>query len=83
MLKIAVLVSGSGTNLQAIIDRIEDGTVKNAAIQLSSAITQRPMHWREPDSMTLKPYVFLRSSLKAEMPLIMRCLMKSIGQMLI
>ena len=34
MLKIAVLVSGSGTNLQAIIDRIEDGTVKNAAIQI-------------------------------------------------
>ena len=34
MLKIAVLVSGSGTNLQGIIDRIEDGTVKNAAIQI-------------------------------------------------
>lgn len=34
MLKIAVLVSGSGTNLQAIIDRIEDGTVKNAEIEI-------------------------------------------------
>lgn len=32
MLKIAVLVSGGGTNLQAIIDRIADGTVQNAKI---------------------------------------------------
>lgn len=32
MLKIAVLVSGGGTNLQAIIDRIADGTVHNARI---------------------------------------------------
>lgn len=34
MLKIAVMVSGSGTNLQAIIDRIEDGSVKNTAIEV-------------------------------------------------
>lgn len=34
MLKIAVLVSGGGTNLQAIIDRIEDGTITNAKIEL-------------------------------------------------
>lgn len=34
MLKIAVMVSGSGTNLQAIIDRIEDGTVKNTKIEV-------------------------------------------------
>lgn len=33
MLKIGVLVSGGGTNLQAIIDRIEDGTVTNARIE--------------------------------------------------
>ncbi len=32
MLKIAVLVSGGGTNLQAIIDRIADGTVQSARI---------------------------------------------------
>ena len=32
MLKIGVLVSGGGTNLQAIIDRIEDGTIKNTEI---------------------------------------------------
>lgn len=32
MLKIAVLVSGGGTNLQAIIDRIADGTITNTQI---------------------------------------------------
>ncbi len=32
MTRIAVCVSGGGTNLQALIDRIEDGTVTNAVI---------------------------------------------------
>ena len=32
MLKIAVLVSGGGTNLQAIIDGIKDGTISNTVI---------------------------------------------------
>lgn len=34
MLKIAVLVSGGGTNLQAIIDRMEDGSITNARIEV-------------------------------------------------
>ena len=32
MLKIGVLVSGGGTNLQAIIDNIKDGTISNAKV---------------------------------------------------
>lgn len=32
--KIAVLVSGRGSNLQAIIDNIENGYIKNAAVKL-------------------------------------------------
>jgi len=32
MLKLAVCVSGGGTNLQAIIDAIDNGTIKNAEI---------------------------------------------------
>lgn len=32
MLKLAVMVSGGGTNLQAILDAIEDGTVTNASV---------------------------------------------------
>ena len=34
MLKIAVLVSGGGTNLQAIIDAIDAGTITNAVIDV-------------------------------------------------
>lgn len=34
MLKVAVLVSGGGTNLQAIIDAIEAGTITNAQIDV-------------------------------------------------
>lgn len=34
MLRIAVLVSGGGTNLQAIIDRIQDGNIENTKIQV-------------------------------------------------
>ncbi len=34
MLKIGVLVSGGGTNLQAIIDSIEAGYIKNARIEV-------------------------------------------------
>ncbi len=34
MLKLAVLVSGGGTNLQAIIDGIADGTITNAEISV-------------------------------------------------
>ena len=33
MLKVAVLVSGGGTNLQAIIDGIADGSIPNTEIK--------------------------------------------------
>lgn len=32
MLRIGVMVSGGGTNLQAILDRIDDGTLKNCRV---------------------------------------------------
>lgn len=40
MLKIAVLVSGGGTNLQAIIDAIQKGTITNA--EVSVVISNNP-----------------------------------------
>lgn len=40
MLKLAVMVSGGGTNLQAIIDRIEDGTIQN--VRIVSIISNNP-----------------------------------------
>lgn len=40
MLNLVVLVSGGGTNLQAIIDRIADGTITNA--QIAAVISNNP-----------------------------------------
>ena len=34
MLRVAVLVSGGGTNLQAVIDAIEEGRISNARIDV-------------------------------------------------
>lgn len=34
MLRVGVCVSGGGTNLQAIIDRMEDGSIQNARIEV-------------------------------------------------
>lgn len=40
MFRIAVLVSGGGTNLQAIIDRIADGTITNT--EIAAVISNNP-----------------------------------------
>lgn len=40
MLKVAVLVSGGGTNLQAILDSVDDGAITNAEISL--VISNKP-----------------------------------------
>jgi len=40
MLKIAVLVSGGGTNLQAIIDKVADGTITNT--EIAGVISNNP-----------------------------------------
>jgi phosphoribosylglycinamide formyltransferase 1 len=45
MLNIAVLVSGGGTNLQAIMDRIGDGSL--AGVQIAGVIASRPGTYAE------------------------------------
>ncbi|MCX7745675.1 MAG: phosphoribosylglycinamide formyltransferase [Clostridia bacterium] len=40
MLKVGVLVSGGGTNLQAIIDKIESGYIKNCSI--AAVVSSKP-----------------------------------------
>lgn len=40
MLKVAVLVSGGGTNLQAVLDSVDNGTITNAEISL--VISNKP-----------------------------------------
>ena len=41
MLKIGVLVSGGGTNLQAILDAIDAGEITNAKVRLCSGKSQK------------------------------------------
>ena len=45
MLKLAVLVSGGGTNLQSIIDSIADGRITNAEIKVVISNNKMPMRW--------------------------------------
>ena len=33
MLRVGVMVSGGGTNLQAILDSIDNGTIRNARVE--------------------------------------------------
>ena len=40
MLKVAVLVSGGGTNLQAILDAVDAGRIRNA--EIVSVISNNP-----------------------------------------
>lgn len=47
MLKVAVLVSGGGTNLQAILDSVDRGEITNAEIALVISNKRVLMHWRE------------------------------------
>ena len=47
MLKIAVLVSGGGTNLQAIIDAVADGGIKDTEITAVISNNRNAFAWRE------------------------------------
>ena len=63
MLKLAVLVSGGGTNLQAIIDGIEAGTITNAEINVvisnnknAFALERAQKHGIEAKAISSKDY---------------------------
>ena len=43
MLRVGVCVSGGGTNLQAIIDRVQDGTIQNASIEVVISNNKKPV----------------------------------------
>ena len=55
MLKIGVLVSGGGTNLQAIMDAIDAGEITNAEIGCCDQQQHRVlMRWNEPENMDIE-----------------------------
>ena len=64
MLRVGVLVSGGGTNLQAILDAMDHGDITNAEV---SVIIREPMRWREPESMGSGQSAFPLNSFRPEM----------------
>lgn len=62
-MKIAVLVSGGGTNLQAIIDKIDNGTIRNTSIEVvisnkkdAYALTRAAEHGIAAECVSPKDY---------------------------
>ena len=66
MLRLAVLVSGGGTNLQAILDAIDEGTITTRRFPLSSATMQERMRWSVRKRRRLMRYAFPRRPLHRE-----------------
>ena len=61
MLKVAVLVSGGGTNLQAIIDAMDNGTITNAKIEV--VISNNPNAYALERAIS-RHFAFLRNLMK-------------------
>ncbi len=57
-MKIAVFVSGGGTNLQNIIDAVEDGTLPNVEISMVMADRDCYAIERSLDNVCLRPKNF-------------------------
>ncbi|MEI3381023.1 MAG: formyltransferase family protein [Dorea sp.] len=60
MLNVVVLVSGGGTNLQAIIDAVNPVRLLIQRLQESSATIKMPMRWSVRKSMGFRTSAFLR-----------------------
>ena len=63
MLRLAVLVSGGGTNLQAILDAIDEGTITNAEVSVvisnnAGAYALERAKTKEIDAVCLSPKTF-------------------------
>ena len=61
MLKTVVCVSGGGTNLQAILDAIDHGTITNTQIM---AVISNNAHWNVPGTKGLKQSVCLPKAIR-------------------
>ena len=64
MLKVLVMVSGGGTNLQAIIDSLENGTITNTKIVGVISNNQNAYALERPANMGSQRNVFRRKILK-------------------
>ena len=73
MLKIAVLVSGGGTNLQAIIDSIADGRITDTEIKVVISNNPKAKALERAAKAGIEVYVFLRNSMQIVRFLMMLC----------
>lgn len=64
MLRIAVLVSGGGTNLQALIDSQKNGEIKNGEIKLVLSSTSKAYALERAKKDNIKTEVLLRKTFK-------------------
>ena len=49
MLRVGVMVSGGGTNLQAILDSIDNGTIRNARVEAVISNNRSATPWSGPE----------------------------------
>lgn len=57
MFKIAVLVSGGGTDFQSIIDAVENGTIKNCSIEMVISSSEKAYALERAKKHNIKSYV--------------------------
>ncbi len=65
MLKLGVLVSGGGTNLQAIMDAIDSGVITNAEVGLVISNNPGAYALKRAESRESRLSAFLRRNLKS------------------
>ena len=62
MLKLGIMVSGGGTNLQAIIDKIDSGYLEGCSIATVVSSRQGAYAWSGPGNTTSPLYAYQRSA---------------------
>ena len=62
MLRVGILVSGGGTNLQAILDRLDDGSLTNVSVEVVIRITAVLTRWNGRRTMESRLRPSLRRS---------------------
>ncbi len=66
MLKVVVLVSGGGTNLQAILDAVDSGTITNTEIVGVISNNKNAYALQRAEEKGIPRSVFLRKRLRRE-----------------
>ena len=66
MLRLGILVSGGGTNLQAILDALDQGVITNAAVSVVISNNSGAYALKRAEDRGSRLFVFLRNAMTAE-----------------